>query len=152
VEKMRIPFIVVRDKTSGDEHIVGTDVHDRLYISQGSLAYENLQNGEGTDFGGDYKFSQLGEDGFDRKTTVKFVTPGEYIDKIIEMQADMIRELQIICNDYVLKNMPMKIKRETTLVGDYRCPNCNAAFIDGLGKTKYCGNCGQRLNWGEDGG
>lgn len=46
---------------------------------------------------------------------------------------------------------PLKVrpKRERTAVGDYRCPNCNAAFIDGLGTTPYCGNCGQALEWEE---
>jgi hypothetical protein len=39
------------------------------------------------------------------------------------------------------------VKRETTPVGDYRCPNCNAAFIEALGRTNYCGNCGQKLDW-----
>ena len=42
-----------------------------------------------------------------------------------------------------------KVKREKTLVGHFRCPNCNAAFIEGMGKTDYCGNCGQRLDWDE---
>lgn len=48
-----------------------------------------------------------------------------------------------------VEDVPVKPKRETTLVGDYRCPNCNAAFIDGMGTTPYCGNCGQRLLWEE---
>jgi len=48
------------------------------------------------------------------------------------------------------------VKRERTPVGEYRCPNCDAAFIeipDGWSfsssgwKTNYCGNCGQRLAW-----
>jgi ssDNA-binding Zn-finger/Zn-ribbon topoisomerase 1 len=149
---MKIPLIVVRDKTSGDEHIVGTDVHDNMYMSEkGGLQYRNLQNGAGTEFGEDgYEFTQL--DKYECPLKVHFVSPGEYINKIIEMQADRIRELQIICNDCALKNIPLNPKKETTLVGDYRCPNCNAAFIDGLGKTKYCGNCGQMLDWGEDGG
>ncbi|MDR2044871.1 MAG: hypothetical protein LBQ15_11035 [Clostridium sp.] len=27
------------------------------------------------------------------------------------------------------------------------CPVCGAAFIEGSGRTNYCGNCGQRLQW-----
>lgn len=42
---------------------------------------------------------------------------------------------------------PLPVKRERTAVGDYCCPACNAAFIDGAGTTPYCGNCGQRLAW-----
>ena len=42
-----------------------------------------------------------------------------------------------------------KVKKEKTLVGRFRCPTCNAAFIEGMGKTNYCGNCGQKLDWGE---
>ena len=52
---------------------------------------------------------------------------------------------------------PMPVKRERTLYGDHVCPNCAAAFI-GIVKvngklrntTPYCGNCGQRIDWGED--
>ena len=44
--------------------------------------------------------------------------------------------------------VPVIIKR--TGVGDYVCPNCNAAFIDGMKYTPYCGNCGQRLDWGKN--
>lgn len=39
------------------------------------------------------------------------------------------------------------VKHEKTGVGDYRCPCCNAAFIDGVGTTPYCGNCGQKIDW-----
>lgn len=47
----------------------------------------------------------------------------------------------------IFESLP--IKREKTAVGDYRCPSCNAAFIDVAGITPYCGNCGQRLDWSE---
>jgi len=44
---------------------------------------------------------------------------------------------------------PVAVKpiRESTLVGDYICPNCGVAFMAGFGVTNYCGNCGQRLDW-----
>jgi hypothetical protein len=110
---MRIPLIIVNDKQGGGKHIVGTDVHDHLYLTSMGIAYENYHNGEGTAFGGDYEFSELEKDEYGEETMVKFVTPGEYINKIIEMQADRIRELQIICNDCALKNIPLNPKKET---------------------------------------
>ena len=39
------------------------------------------------------------------------------------------------------------VKRERTPVGYYRCPACNAAFIEGEEETQHCGNCGQKLLW-----
>ena len=58
----------------------------------------------------------------------------------------------------LIKQVPRKPTKEHTLVGDYRCPNCNAAFfvldeheiVDGVpvSSTPYCGNCGQKLDWG----
>jgi len=45
------------------------------------------------------------------------------------------------------KQIPKILKKERTPVGKYRCPNCNVAFIEGTGKTNYCGNCGQKLDW-----
>jgi hypothetical protein len=41
--------------------------------------------------------------------------------------------------------IPRPIKCERTLVGNYRCPNCGAAFMEGPGLTPFCGNCGQAL-------
>lgn len=38
----------VKDKYSGSVHEVGTDVHDSLIVWDGTLVYENLQNGNGT--------------------------------------------------------------------------------------------------------
>ena len=37
------------------------------------------------------------------------------------------------------------VKFEKTIVGDFRCPTCDVAFIEGMGETNYCGNCGQKL-------
>jgi hypothetical protein len=42
------------------------------------------------------------------------------------------------------------VKHEPHAVGDYRCPNCNAAFFEGAGRFNFCGNCGQGLrDWRE---
>ena len=52
---MRFPVIKVRDKVTGSEHIVGTDIHDALGICEhGQVHYHNLRNCEGTY--GDYEF------------------------------------------------------------------------------------------------
>jgi hypothetical protein len=45
------------------------------------------------------------------------------------------------------KEIPLPVVFEKTGVGDFRCGRCSVAFIDGLGRTQYCGNCGQKLNW-----
>jgi len=44
---------------------------------------------------------------------------------------------------------PVRVKpiSERTIAGDFRCPNCNAAFVAELGITPFCGNCGQALDW-----
>lgn len=36
---------------------------------------------------------------------------------------------------------------ENKYYGNGKCPNCNAVFLDK--STKYCGNCGQALDWSE---
>lgn len=46
----------VRDLADGEEHIVGTNVHDVLRVNNGIVEYYNLQNGEGTGDGGCYEF------------------------------------------------------------------------------------------------
>lgn len=50
----------------------------------------------------------------------------------------------------LIKQIPQKVVNEKTSVGDYRCPNCNAAFIASAGTTQYCGNCGQALDWSDE--
>ena len=66
-----------------------------------------------------------------------------------------------VCNEEVTGNCYYKFEidpttlepvaakpiKGNTLVGEYSCSNCNAAFIEGMGFTPYCGNCGQRLEW-----
>lgn len=44
--------IWVKDNTTGAIHQVGSDVHDKLITFDGKIEYYNLQNGEGTMFGG----------------------------------------------------------------------------------------------------
>lgn len=48
--------IWVKDKSSGNIHQVGTDVHDSLVLFCNKVEYRNLQNGCGTGIGGEYVF------------------------------------------------------------------------------------------------
>lgn len=44
-----IPMLWIRDKATGDEHLFGTDTHDKLEIdAEGNLQYYNMKHGEGT--------------------------------------------------------------------------------------------------------
>ena len=47
---MMIPIIRVRDRNTGEIHILGTDDHDDLVKGShdGDIAYYNLQNGDGS--------------------------------------------------------------------------------------------------------
>lgn len=45
----------VRDKSSGIAHKVGTDKHDSIWVdSDGTLHYQNLQNGDGCSYRSHY--------------------------------------------------------------------------------------------------
>lgn len=43
--------------------------------------------------------------------------------------------------------IPIKPLPEKRYYGNGICPNCGAYFLDK--STKYCGNCGQALDWSE---
>ena len=45
------------------------------------------------------------------------------------------------------KQVPKKPLEETKFYGNGKCPTCGAVFMDK--STKYCGNCGQALDWEE---
>ena len=50
------------------------------------------------------------------------------------------------------RDIPCKVKKQRTPVGNFMCPNCGVAFIYSLHggpifETPYCGNCGQALDW-----
>jgi len=56
---MFVPIIRVRDKHSGQEHIVGFDKHDSLIRGDnGSVIYRNLQNGDSSDDGYEFVFEE----------------------------------------------------------------------------------------------
>ena len=48
------------------------------------------------------------------------------------------------------KQIPKKPLPDNRYFGNGKCPNCNAVFMDK--STKYCGNCGQALDWEQDNG
>lgn len=45
------------------------------------------------------------------------------------------------------KQIPQKPLPEERYYGVGKCPSCKVVFLDNT--TKYCGNCGQALDWGE---
>ncbi len=60
-----VPIIRVRDKYSGEEHIVGFDQHDSLLVGAGGgLQYYNLQNGDGTRDGYEFVVEDDGYKGY----------------------------------------------------------------------------------------
>ena len=50
--------------------------------------------------------------------------------------------------DALYKQMKKKPLPDNKYFGNGICPNCNAVFLDKL--TNYCGNCGQKLDWGQE--
>lgn len=52
-------------------------------------------------------------------------------------------EAAILAFEALEKQVPQEPKAYKGYEG--QCPNCNAAFLDR--STKYCGNCGQALDW-----
>ena len=82
---------------------------------------------------GQYVHRDFCTDKKDVETDQHFITPDGF--ELIEVQRDTIEPVRA------------KPKREQTGVGDYRCPNCNAAFITELGITPFCGRCGMALDW-----
>lgn len=48
------------------------------------------------------------------------------------------------------KQIPKKPMPDSKYYGVGICPVCNAVFTDN--STRYCGNCGQALDWGESNG
>lgn len=55
-ENPRLIQLEIYDKATNSSHVIGTDPHDYLFVRGGKVVYYNLQNGEGSDFGGDYVF------------------------------------------------------------------------------------------------
>ena len=48
----------------------------------------------------------------------------------------------------LLKQVPKTVLPDNRYYGGGRCPSCLAVFLDNT--TNYCGNCGQKLDWGQE--
>lgn len=80
----------------------------------------------------------------------------ETTDNLIIYGIKEIAEKEGITDLYILdkqnivaaleKQIPKKPLPEDKWYGNGKCPRCNAVFLDK--STKYCGNCGQALDWG----
>ena len=57
-------------------------------------------------------------------------------------------DMLLLCKKALEKQIPKKPLPENKYYGNGKCPNCNAVFLDK--STKYCGNCGQALDWSEE--
>ena len=88
---MRFPIIKVRDKSRGYEHIVGTNSHDCLHISNGALHYLNIQCMCGTQYG-EYEFvgEDYGEGSFTGNPEIEFMDLEEIIDLAAEHMTEAI--------------------------------------------------------------
>lgn len=58
--------IYIKDSQSGRVHRLGTNCHDALRVDGGAIYYENLQNGDGSRYGG-YVFCDKDGDALDSK-------------------------------------------------------------------------------------
>ena len=78
--ELRIPIIKIKDDNGQRVHIVGSDIHDSLYIdNKGRIAYRNLQNGGGLDDW--YKFTAdkaIIDSPYQDEMIIEFVTMAEF--------------------------------------------------------------------------
>lgn len=89
---MLFPLIVVKDVETGEEHIVGTNSHDVLFLENGKIQYYNLQDGGATPC--DFKFKGVknpDDDNFDFE--VKMVT-FEELQEIYKKHEERERQYQ----------------------------------------------------------
>lgn len=80
----------------------------------------------------------------------------ELEDKIRELE-DKIEDLEIELEHEQERNEPIPVSflMSNTKIINYLCPSCESTFIRGMHdgfevRYKYCPNCGQRLEWGEE--
>lgn len=63
---------------------------------------------------------------------------------------DDIDKLRYLANKEISKKIVYKIQylndRDFHI---YKCPNC-LSYLDCSNNDKYCGNCGQKLDWSDD--
>lgn len=84
---MLFPLIVIKDRSDGAEHIVGTDRHDVLLIDDfGKIAYYNMQNSCSTEDAYDFKGVKDNSDLSPFNYYIKMVTFDELQEIYIKRQ------------------------------------------------------------------
>lgn len=113
---MLIPLIKVKDKR-GNEHIVGTNTHDELYIDEknGGIHYLDLQccgSTEGED--SQYKFMSREPEEYDFHPVIQYVTVEELVQIAIENMHEQI-EAKIELDKMLTKFVEEQLKCEEKL-------------------------------------
>ena len=64
----------------------------------------------------------------------------------------MYAELAIEALEKQLPKQTKLVKRADGIISFYPCPSCSTSekYVPVYPKQKYCENCGQRLDWGEE--
>lgn len=62
-----------------------------------------------------------------------------------EAAIEMVNEACVIVCDATKKQIPAEPKRFEEFFNEYYCPVCGKRLIP----QKYCGECGQRIDWSE---
>lgn len=69
--------------------------------------------------------------------------------------------LLLYCMDRILEALEKQVAKEAIIIADkcsdgefmfhaWECPSCGQNYVLDFGKSDYCPNCGQKLNWGLD--
>ena len=74
---------------------------------------------------------------------------------MIVTKSDLILVSRFLCNAYTemahqvlpIECVPFKPIQDIQQIAIMRCPQCNAVVRK---SRKYCGNCGQRINWEDE--
>lgn len=94
-----VPLIYIRDKSTGQERLVGTNHHDELIIDSktGTIRYHNVQNSCGTP--DDYEFTGVEEETYyGKELYVKMVSWKEAV-KLFEAQDAEMTEADKLLED-----------------------------------------------------
>lgn len=75
------------------------------------------------------------------------MTPEEAI-KYLEQHGYISDDVKNMCIEALEKQLPKKPIPDNRYYGNGICPSCKAVFTDK--STKYCGNCGQALDWSDE--
>lgn len=95
---MRFPVIIVRNTTTGEEHIVGTDAHDMLNIEKGRISYYNLQDGGGIGDGYEFKiFVEKPEPHSEYENLVRMISFSKLQEMYVNMQTMDARRHMMEC-------------------------------------------------------